>query len=61
MVSERDGKGWLFYYSEIFSPYLLHPTEKKKGEHGYDILYKVRPLIDCLAAVFTNTIGLVVM
>ena len=25
---------------------------KKKGEEGYDILYKVRPLIDHLAAVF---------
>ena len=53
MVSECDGKGSLFYYSETFAPYRLHPTEKK-GEHGYDILYKVRPLIDHLAAVFTK-------
>ena len=26
--------------------------QKKKGEEGYDILYKVRPLINHLAAVF---------
>ena len=30
MVPKRDGKGSLFYYSEIFAPYRLLPTEKER-------------------------------
>ena len=32
--------------------HLVDSTQQKKREEGYDILYKVRTLIDHLAAVF---------
>ena len=48
MISDVEGSFFLFWDTCTLS---ILPN-RKKGEKGYDILYKVRPLIDHLAAVF---------
>ena len=52
MVSRNNVQRSLFSDSTIFALGGLKSTEKKKGELGYDPLYKVRPLLDHLVAVF---------
>ena len=43
----------IFFFKILRYLHLVDSAKhKKKGEEGYDILYKVRPLIDHLAAVF---------